>query len=121
VEQATPRYLGSHSAIAQFDVSNIECGTTRCQIEVIGYDESTVPVWQQGMYDIQQQPWSECGQRGYSSGMIDRHLMIVETLHRVQDQDSLAALRVSQTSTPGHRNAKNDNPAMVRAALKLPM
>ncbi len=87
MEQAMLQYLSSHSAIAQFDISSIECRTTQWQIEVIGYDESTVPVWHQVMYDMRQQPWSEFSQYGSSSGMIDGRLMIVGTLYRVQDND----------------------------------
>ena len=87
MEQAMLQYLSSHASIGQFDISIIECRTTKCQIEVIGYDESTVPVWQQVMYDIRQQPWSEFDMYATSSGMIDGRLMIVGTLHRVQESN----------------------------------
>lgn len=87
MEQAMLQYLSSHSSMAQFDISIIECRTTKCQIEVIGYDESTVPVWQQVMYDIRQQPWSEFDMYATSSGMIDGRLIIVGTLHRVQESN----------------------------------
>jgi hypothetical protein len=44
MEQTLLQFLGSHPSISQFDISRIECRTTRCQVEVIGYDESTAPV-----------------------------------------------------------------------------
>jgi len=87
MEQALLQYLGSHSSIAQFDISSIDCRTTKCQIEVVGYDESTVPVWQQVMYDIRQQPWSEFSQYGTSFGTVDGRLVIVGTLHKVSEEN----------------------------------
>ncbi len=87
MEQTLLQYLSSHSSIAQFDISLIDCRTTQCLIEVIGYDESTVPVWQQVMYDIRQQPWSEFGQYGTSSGVVDGRLTIVGTLYRVTEDE----------------------------------
>ena len=85
MEQTMLQYLSSHSSIPKFDISRIECRTTKCQIEVIGYDESTVPVWTQVMYDIRQQPWSEFGEYGSSVGTVDGRLVIIGTFHRVQD------------------------------------
>jgi hypothetical protein len=87
MEQTLLQYLSGHSSIAQFDISRIDCRTTQCLIEVIGYDESTVPVWQQVMYDIRQQPWSEFGQTGTSFGVINGRLTIVATLHRVTEDE----------------------------------
>jgi hypothetical protein len=82
MEQTLLQFLSGHPSIDQFDISSIECRTTKCQIEVFGFDESTVPVWQQVMYDIRQQPWSEFGQSGSSSGNVDGRLTIVGTFHR---------------------------------------
>jgi len=87
MEQTLLQFLSEHSSIAQFDISSIECRTTKCVIEVIGYDESTVPVWHQVMYDIRQQPWNEFGQYGISSGIVDGRLTIVGTLQRVTKED----------------------------------
>jgi len=87
MEQTLLQYLGSHSSIAQFDISSIECRTIKCQIEVVGYDQSTAPVWQQIMYDIRQQPWSEFGQYGTSSGTVDGRLVIVGTFHKVSAEN----------------------------------
>lgn len=82
MEQTLLQFLGAHSSIEQFEISSIECRTTKCQIEVVGYNKSTAPVWTQVMYDIRQQPWSEFGQYGSSSGTINGRLIIVGTLHR---------------------------------------
>ncbi len=82
MEQTLLQFLAAHPSIDQFDISSVECRTTKCQIEVFGFDESTVPVWYQVMYDIRQQPWSEFGQTGTGSGNVDGRLLIVGTLHR---------------------------------------
>lgn len=87
MEQTLLQFLSTHSSITQFDISRIECRTTKCLIEVTGYDESTVPVWQQVMYDIRQQPWNEFGQYGTSSGTVDGRVTIVGTLQRVVQED----------------------------------
>jgi hypothetical protein len=87
MEQTLLQFLGSHPSIAQFDISRIECRTTKCQLEVVGYDESTLPVWQQVMYDIRQEPWSEFGQYGTSSGNVDGSLILIGTLWRLPEQE----------------------------------
>ena len=87
MEQTLLQFLGSHPSTAQFDISRIECRTTKCLLEVVGYDESTVPVWQQVMYDIRQQPWSEFGQYGTSSGNVDGSLILIGTLWRQPEQE----------------------------------
>jgi hypothetical protein len=87
MEQTLLQFLGGHPSTAQFDISRIECRTTTCQFEVVGYDEGTVPVWQQVMYDIRQQPWSEFGQYGTSSGNVDGRLILIGTLLRQTEQE----------------------------------
>lgn len=87
MEQALLHYLAAHPSISQFDISAIECRMTRCLIEVTGYDENTVPVWQQVMYDISEQPWSEFGQRATSSGIVEGRVTIVGTLTRTATPD----------------------------------
>lgn len=87
MEQTLLQYLSSHPSIAQFDISYIECRTTVCQIEVIGFNESTVPVWGQVTHDIQQQPWSEFGQNGTSSGTVEDRLVYVSYFHRVVESN----------------------------------
>jgi hypothetical protein len=87
MEQTLLQFLGGHPSTAQFDISRIECRTTTCQLEVVGYDEGTVPVWQQVMYDIRQQPWSEFGQYGTSSGNVDGRLILIGTLLRQTEQE----------------------------------
>ena len=85
MEQTLLQYLGNHSSMTQFDISSVDCRTTKCLIEVTGYDESTVPVWQNVMYDIRQQSWSEFGQHGTSSGVVDGRITIIGTLQRAAE------------------------------------
>ena len=82
MEQTLLQFLSGHPSIDQFDVSRIECRTSKCQIEVIGFSESTAPVWQQVMYDIGQQPWSEFDHYGTSSGFVDDRFTLIGTLQR---------------------------------------
>lgn len=87
MEQTLLQFLGSHPLAAQFNISRIECRTTKCQLQVVGYDESTLPAWQQVMYDIRQQPWSEFGQYGTSSGDVDGSFILIGTLWRQPEQE----------------------------------
>jgi len=87
MEQALLQFLGSHPSMSQFDISRIECRMTKCQLEVVGFDESSVPAWQQVIYDIRQQPWSEFGQYATSSGNVDGRLIVIGTLWRQPEQE----------------------------------
>ena len=87
MEQTLLQFLGSHASTAQFDISRIECRTTMCQLEVIGYDASSEPVWQQVIYDIRGQPWSDFGQYATSSGNVDGRLVLLGTIWRLPTPD----------------------------------
>jgi len=82
MEQTLQQFLASHPDIVNFEISNIECRTTICELQVVGFDESTNPVWSQIMYDMRHQPWSEFGQTGNSSSTVDGRLAIITHLHR---------------------------------------
>lgn len=82
MEEAILQFLTSHPAIADFDISYIQCRTTMCQIEVIGYDESTGPTWQRVMFELRQQPWSEFSQTGSSSANVNDRFIIIATMRR---------------------------------------
>jgi hypothetical protein len=77
MEQTLVQFLGGHASAAKFDISRIECKTTMCQLEVVGYDSSTEPVWRQVMYDIRHQPWSEFAHYGTSSGNVDGNFVLL--------------------------------------------
>ena len=85
MEQTLLQFLSSHPSIDQFDISRIECRMTKCQIEVFGFDESTVPVWHQVMYDIRQQSWNEFSEYGSSTGTVDGRITIVGTFLRMPE------------------------------------
>lgn len=84
MELAIGQFLASHSMIAQFDLSYIECRTTRCQVGVVGYDESTGASWQRILYDMRQAPWYEFGPIGTASGLEDDGYAIVTDLRRIE-------------------------------------
>jgi hypothetical protein len=57
-----------------------------CQLEVVGYDSSTEPVWRQVMYDIRHQPWSEFAHYGTSSGNVDGNFVLLGTFYRARKE-----------------------------------
>ena len=60
------QFMGGHPLISQFDVLHVECRTTFCQIQVVGFDDSTWPNWLSIMYDLRQEPWAEFYESGSS-------------------------------------------------------
>jgi hypothetical protein len=84
-EQAVEQYLAQHPDISQFTVEYIECRSTVCQIGVEGFDESTGPTWQRILYDMRQQPWSEFGQVGSSSGSVEGRSKTITEFQRVTE------------------------------------
>ncbi len=87
MEQAILQFLTSHPAITQFDISYIDCRTTVCNIQVIGYDESTGPTWHRIIYDLRQQPWSEFEMWGSSVFIEDGRPVTRTRLHRQQNRN----------------------------------
>ena len=87
MEQAILQFLTNHPAMAQFDISYIDCRTTKCTIQVIGYDESTGPTWQRILYDMRQQPWREFDQWGTSTDINDGRPVITTGLRRQQSKN----------------------------------
>jgi len=85
-EQAISQFLFAHADFVGFDVEYIECRTTKCQIRVAGYDESTGPTWQKILYEMYQEPWAEFGQTGNARGKIGGRFIILETMHRTVSQ-----------------------------------
>ncbi len=81
-EQTLQQFLAKHPSAPQFDVLAIDCRTTYCDIRAAASSEAAWPVWQQVVYDITQQPWSEFGQTGSSSNPTEGGIGLVATLHR---------------------------------------
>lgn len=54
MEETLTQYLARHPGIVEFDVSYVECRTSFCQLQVIGFDASTEPTWSRIMYDLRQ-------------------------------------------------------------------
>ena len=84
MEQTITQFLGAHPAIGEFDVSYVECRTTTCQIQVIGFDDSTGPTWNRIMYDLREAIPEPTGQWGTSSGDLDGRHAIVTEITRLQ-------------------------------------
>ena len=82
MEQSLQQFLAGHPDSPNFVISNIECRTTMCEIQAIGYDESTGPAWNAMLFDMRQQPWFDFSESGSSSSSIDGSMAIITTLRR---------------------------------------
>ncbi len=82
MEQAITQFLASHPKIGAFEIFSVACRSSTCELQVIGFDESTNAIWAQILYDLRQQPWSEFGETGSSSSTVDGRLAIITFLKR---------------------------------------
>jgi len=82
MEQALNQFISRHPNTSKFAIFNIECRTTLCEIQAVGYDDSTSPDWSRILYDLQQEPWYEFGQVGTSSTDYQGQLAVVTHLRR---------------------------------------
>ena len=82
MEQSLMLFVSQHRNSEMFSIFNIECRTTLCEIQVVGYDESTSPDWQRVLFDLRQQPWYDFGSVGTSHSDFQGQLAIVTHLTR---------------------------------------
>lgn len=82
MEQALAEFIGGHPNADKFVIFNIECRTTLCEIQAVGYDGSTSPDWSRILYDLRSQPWQDFEQVGSSSTSYQGQLAIVTHLRR---------------------------------------
>lgn len=87
MEQAIQQFLATHPQSIEFEISNIVCRSTMCELQVIGFDESAGPSWSKIMFDLRNQPWSNFGQTGSSSSTVDGRLAIVSFLQRMDKEN----------------------------------
>lgn len=85
MEQTLLQHLAGTPGIEQFEISNIECRATMCEIQAIGFDESTGLVWAQILQSMRNQPWYEFVQTGSSSGSVGGRLAIISIMHTTPD------------------------------------
>ncbi len=52
MEQSISMFLSQHPNAGLFTVFSVECSTTLCQIQIIGFDESTSPDWGRVLFDL---------------------------------------------------------------------
>lgn len=82
MEQTLRQFLAGHPNASQFDFVTIACRSTACEIHAVAFAEKAWPIWQQIVFDITQQPWSEFGQTGSSSSPKDGRMSLIATLQR---------------------------------------
>ena len=81
-EQAIHQFLARHPMGTEFQIPSVECRSTICQIEAVGFDESTGPSWQRMMYDLNLESWASFGQVSNRFVPQNGQLMIFQELHR---------------------------------------
>ncbi len=85
MEQTLRMFIANHADAGKFSVFHIECRTTMCEIQVIGFDESTSPDWSRVLYDMTLQPWYEFGQVGTHAGRYQGQLALLTRLTRMRE------------------------------------
>lgn len=59
MEGQLAQYFGSKPELAQFDFSLIDCKTTVCEVDVLGYGSDALTRWNVGTADFVAQPWHD--------------------------------------------------------------
>ena len=84
MEQAITQFLSNHPRMSEFDISYVECRTATCQIQVVGFDQSTGSTWQGIMYDFGQQYPDQFYESGWSGFDLNGSAVFVQKLKRNQ-------------------------------------
>jgi hypothetical protein len=82
MKQSLQLFLSSHVEAIKFSIFHIECRTSMCEIQAVGFNDSTAPDWSRILYDMAQQPWYDFGQVGTSSNDYQGQLAILTRLYR---------------------------------------
>ena len=88
MEQRLQQLVAQRPSAPQFDVTRIECRQTFCELQAFAYDEIALPAWQRLMDEIKEQPWSQFGIAGTTSGNVNGRLVVRMTLFRRATGDS---------------------------------
>ena len=84
MEQTLQMFIAGHSDADKFSIYHIECRTSMCEIQAIGFDESTSPDWSRVLYDMSLQPWYDFGRVGTSVGNYQGQLALLTRLTRTK-------------------------------------
>jgi len=81
-EQALRLFISGHAEAKKFSIFHIECRSSMCEIQAVGFNDSTAPDWSRVLYDLEQQPWYDFGQVGTSFNDYQGQLAILTRLYR---------------------------------------
>jgi len=84
MEQTLQMFIANHAEASKFSVFHIESRTTMCEIQAIGFDESTASDWSRILYDTSLQPWYEFDQVGTFQNGFEGQLAILTRLTRLE-------------------------------------
>mgnify|MGYP003677918780 CR=1 FL=1 len=80
--QSLAQFVGRHAKASLFSIQAINCRTTICEIQLIGYDESTASSWSEILFDMKSEPWYEFYQVGTYSDHYQGQWAMVTHLKR---------------------------------------
>jgi hypothetical protein len=86
MEQTLQMFISNHAEASKFSIFHIECRTSMCEVQVIGFDESTASDWSRILYDMSLQPWYEFGQVGTTQNGYQGQLAILTRLTRLDER-----------------------------------
>ena len=80
--QTLQLFISGHSEANKFSIFHIECRTTMCEVQALGFDESTSPDWSRILYDMSLEPWYEFTGSGTHNDNYEGQLVILTRLFR---------------------------------------
>lgn len=82
-EQAITQFIASHAKAGMFTIHSVICRSTICEIQVVGFDESTGSSWSEILYDMKSAPWYVFGQVGTSAAQYEGQWAMVTHMKRL--------------------------------------
>ena len=88
MEQALRQFVSNHAEAAKFSIFHIECRTSMCEIQAIGFDDSTGSYWSRILYDLSLEAWYDFGEVGTYSNDYQGQLAILTRLKRAETKSA---------------------------------
>lgn len=85
-EQAISQFIASHAKAGMFTVYSVICRSTICEIQVVGFDESTGSSWSEILYDMKSEPWYVFGGVGTSAADYEGQWAMVTHMKRLPQE-----------------------------------
>ncbi len=82
-------YFNSKPALANFNILLVECRTTSCEVQAMGYGETANLTWLNETADITRQPWFDFNEGGGSTAALAPGILGILWVYQRRNSDSI--------------------------------